>query len=804
MRRFSRRTTTALLNNYYLRPTLVTALRSISQMSCPQCPVNVAGLTDSVKRDRHPVWYPPTGGDNKPKTLHVLNSLTETLEPFVPLDGRNVKWYTCGPTVYDSSHMGHARAYLTFDIIRRIMQDYFHYNIVYQMNITDIDDKIIKRARINKLLDDYLKEKTTFEAVMPDAREALASAEAALAKKAEALAAPLCSSASTRQKTEREEKLGEVDLKRGMLSETKSKLEGAKTLPELMTVARDVLGDWLDARLGSQPMSNDIFDQHARRFEREFMDDMKALNIRDADVITRVTEFVPQVVSYVQKIMDNGFAYVGESSVFFDLNAYTAAGHNYPKLKPVTCASDNATTDAEMAEGEGVLTKTGDGEKRNANDFALWKFSKPGEPSWDSPWGPGRPGWHIECSAMASELLGENMDIHGGGWDLKFPHHDNEVAQAEAFWKNGQWVNYFLHAGHLHIKGLKMAKSLKNFITIRQALEEHTAAELRMMFLLQTWWKPMNFSDQTVGDAREKLRVLRAFFGKASVLAREDHLTKPQSWDAVDIALNKAIMAMNSAVHDALCENFGTPEAIAAIMGLVAEVNKYLEATANPKVFLVQKAAREVGTVLRIFGLVDGSDNIALGAEAGAGKGSEQLNPIIDALVGFRDEIRTKSRGVAGAGDVLKACDALRDDVLPPLGIRLEDRPDSRTEWISVDAKELMREIAQRREAVRESEMKKLRNKLDLAKKDLTKFGRVQSTDPALIYKNDTFSAWGEDGAPTKMKDGSDITKSALKTVKKDYQKALDEKAELEKRGGDGYIDKLKKDIADLEARLQQ
>merc|ERR1719238_482360 len=149
-----------------------------------------------------------------------------------------------------------------------------------------------------------------------------------------------------------------------------------------------------------------------------------------------------------------------------------------------------------MAEGEGALSAAKAGEKKSPNDFALWKFSKPGEPAWPSPWGPGRPGWHIECSVMASEVLGENMDIHAGGCDLKFPHHDNELAQAEAYWGHHQWVNYFLHCGHLHIKGLKMSKSLKNFITIRQALDDLKVSprQMRLLFLANPWEKSMNFS----------------------------------------------------------------------------------------------------------------------------------------------------------------------------------------------------------------------------------------------------------------------------------------------------------------------
>ena len=154
-----------------------------------------------------------------------------------------------------------------------------------------------------------------------------------------------------------------------------------------------------------------------------------------------------------------------------------------------------------MAESEGTHTAAA-GEKRSASDFALWKASKAGEPFWESPWGGGRPGWHIECSVMASDLMGGNMDVHAGGSDLKFPHHDNELCQSEAYHGCDQWVNHFWHFGHLAIKGLKMSKSLKNFITIRQALEDFTPRQIRLFFLLQPWDRRIDFSDQTVNEAK--------------------------------------------------------------------------------------------------------------------------------------------------------------------------------------------------------------------------------------------------------------------------------------------------------------
>lgn len=203
-----------------------------------------------------------------------------------------------------------------------------------------------------------------------------------------------------------------------------------------------------------------IFRALAAHWEGEFFRDMRRLRVRDPDTLTRVTEYVPEIVAFVQRIIANGFAYAVGGSVYFDTRAFDGKdGHAYARLQPWSRGNR-----ALLEEGEGALADAAG--RRAPADFALWKASKPGEPSWPSPWGAGRPGWHIECSVMASAVLGEAMDVHSGGVDLAFPHHDNEMAQAEAYHGCPAWVNYFLHTGHLHIEGLKMSKSLKNFITI--------------------------------------------------------------------------------------------------------------------------------------------------------------------------------------------------------------------------------------------------------------------------------------------------------------------------------------------------
>eukprot|EP00483_Globobulimina_turgida_P011454 UN11476 len=208
-----------------------------------------------------------------------------------------------------------------------------------------------------------------------------------------------------------------------------------------------------------------------------------------------------------------------------------------------------------MDEGEGsLMSKTIDAERKSPRDFALWKASKDGEPQWDSPWGLGRPGWHIECSTMASQVLGDNMDIHTGGEDLKFPHHDNEMAQSSAFYsdpsKNDyhqQWVNYWFHAGHLHIGSLKMSKSLKNFITIRQALSMCTSRQIRLLFLFQSWSGKMNYSDDSIEESQVKEHQISEFFLLINALNRKYNSSKTISQtpylanNILDAELNKKL-----------------------------------------------------------------------------------------------------------------------------------------------------------------------------------------------------------------------------------------------------------------------
>jgi cysteinyl-tRNA synthetase len=707
--------------------------------------------------------------------------------------------------------MGHARAYLTFDILRRIMEDYFHFDLLYQVNITDVDDKIILRARQNKLMADYKQEKTAennFSVVQADVEMAVAAMHSKLEGKIKKLEEPLKDDATSKEKEARDNALKEAIFKfdqfqKGSESLVKTLADSNnEVLADWISAGHDALAEHLDRVYGATVTDRKIYEDHARRFEREFFEDMTSLGVKEPDVVTRVTEFVPEIVEYIQGIMSNGFAYESNGSVYFDTNQFKGEGYDYRKLKP------GADTSAEeMAEGEGALG-CGESEKRHPNDFALWKASKPGEPSWESPWGPGRPGWHIECSVMASNIIGENLDIHGGGVELMFPHHDNEMAQAEAYHKCCQWVNYFLHAGHLHIQGLKMSKSLKNFITIRQALEVHSPRQLRLMFLMQPWDKSMNYSDQTVDDARAKEKYFKNFFGAVKSVLRNDFVSERQGWTEADRALFTTLNESQKKVHASLLDNFRTYEVIQHLVELVQECNKYLTAETKPKNLLVQKVAIYVNKILRIFCVVQGSDVIGFGDATGEGSGSKEdvIAPFVDAFVDFREKVRSAAKAKSDPSAFLKECDDVRDDTLANLGIRVEDSNESSI-WKSDDPAVIKKEVDEKRQKVAEAAAKKKQATIDKLEQDIVK-AKQNRVPVAEMFKVGTHEGkWGsydDEGRPVTTKEGEPLSKSQQKSIAKEQKNQEKANEKLVKSAGelgvDAYIASLQQQLDELKA----
>jgi cysteinyl-tRNA synthetase len=389
-----------------------------------------------------PPWKEPQSAHAA--KLKVWNSLTRAKNEFVPIDseGKVVKWYSCGPTVYDDAHLGHARNYVSIDILRRVLAGYFGYHLQFVQNITDVDDKIILRGRQQYLLADF---KAKNPVVTDELVNTTIKAFDAYVKKNLPLLSVDVNIGTFNEESgkqyanviqgksvdgvgpagDKEAKI-KMHLKTAGTAAT-ALLAPSKSTPEDVEIfyagAEDVLLPYLDSLHGTTIDASDhtIFTRLTQKYEGRFNEDMRSLNVLDPDVVTRVTEYGDQIVSFVEKIVDNGFAYsTSDGSVYFDIeNFEKVPGNHYARLEPWNRGDKNL-----QADGEGALSQQKTSEKRSEADFALWKSSKPGEPSWKSPWGPGRPGWHIECSVMASDVLGEQMDIHSGGIDLCFPHHD--------------------------------------------------------------------------------------------------------------------------------------------------------------------------------------------------------------------------------------------------------------------------------------------------------------------------------------------------------------------------------------------
>ncbi|MCP8304911.1 MAG: cysteine--tRNA ligase [archaeon] len=385
--------------------------------------------------------------------LRVYNTYTRKKEDFKPIDGKRVKMFVCGPTVYDLSHLGHARTYIAYDIIARWLR-YRGYDLFYLMNITDVDDKIIERAK--KRREDPLK--------------------------------------------------------------------------------------------------------MAREFERLFFRDIRSLNIDTIDLYAHASEHIPEIIDQIRRMIEKGFAYVTQTGVYFDVSKF----EDYGKLshqKPEELRRHRIEPDPN---------------KRNLQDFSLWKKRKGEEPAWDSPWGKGRPGWHIEDTAMAEKYLGQQYDIHGGGADLIFPHHEAEIAQMESISGKKPMTKYWVHTGFLKVKGKKMAKSLGNFITIQDALKDYDVETLRLFFSSTHYHSPINFHEKGLEQAKRTLESLYATLDNVRRGARSLKELKDD-----ERALKRKIKENRRRFGEAMDDDFNTPLALTYIYDLDKDSNKLLDKQGN-------------------------------------------------------------------------------------------------------------------------------------------------------------------------------------------------------------------------------
>ncbi len=454
--------------------------------------------------------------------LTLYNSLSRKKEVFTPITPGQVRMYVCGMTVYDYCHLGHARVLVVFDMVVRWLRA-SGYTVTYVRNITDIDDKIIKRAQEN----------------------------------------------------------------------------------------------------------GEPYTALTERYIRAMHEDEQALNVLPPDREPRATEYIGKMLDMIQRLIDRGHAYIAENGdVYYAVRSYPPYGQLSGKSLDDLIAGERVEVDPH---------------KRDPLDFVLWKAAKPGEPSWPSPWGPGRPGWHIECSAMGTDLLGPHFDIHGGGQDLQFPHHENEIAQSEGAY-GCKFVNYWLHNGFVRVDNEKMSKSLGNFFTIREVIARYHPEVVRFFILRAHYRSPLNYSDQHLADAKSALsRLYLALRGLEAEVA-------PIDWQSPYAARFKAAMD----------DDFNTPEALAVLFELANELNKHRSA----------ELAGQLKALGGVLGLLQRPPEEFLRA-ASAKSGSDYSEVRIEALIRERLEARR-------AKDYKRA-DAIRDE-LKAAGIVLEDTP-SGTTW---------------------------------------------------------------------------------------------------------------------------
>ena len=463
--------------------------------------------------------------------------MTRQKEVFNPVTPGEVKMYVCGVTPYNHPHIGNARPFVTWDVIRRYMK-HVGYKVTYVQNFTDVDDKIINT----------------------------------------------------------------------------SNGEGVS------------------------------WDTIANRYIDSYFEVMDALGVQRADIYPRVSTHIDDIIAMIQTLIDKGYAYELDGDVYYSVEKF----EHYGELSGRTLDDMEAGARIEV-----------DGRKKNPMDFALWKAAKPGEPYWESPWGNGRPGWHIECSAMSQKYLGTEFDFHGGGSDLIFPHHENEIAQSEGCSGQHPAVRYWLHNGFITINSEKMSKSLNNFFLVKDILEQYSPDALRYFLLSTHYRSPLDFSDERLEEANKSLERLSTAIENLLYLEK----CEPGSCDEAQRLLEKA-KAYEEEFEDAMSDDFNTALATSSMFGLAKEINIYYQAVTSREGVVCQEAIAEVKRIFKFMTDVIGVLEEAW--EGNTGANAAEYEELMQVILSVRQACREQKQWALA--------DCIRDR-LAEIGITIEDSP---------------------------------------------------------------------------------------------------------------------------------
>jgi cysteinyl-tRNA synthetase len=394
------------------------------------------------------------------------------------------------------------------------------------------------------------------------------------------------------------------------------------------------------------------------------------------------------------------------------------------------------------------------------------------------------------------------MDIHSGGEDLRFPHHDNELAQSEAYFQNKQWVNYFLHSGHLHIEGLKMSKSLKNFVTIREALAKSSARQLRLLFLSQPWGNVMNYAADTLESIRSKEKSINEFFLVVrNILQEQENLANiPQRWNEIETNLHNSLLRVQEGVDAAMKNDFDTPTALLLLLELVRDSNKYIMENKERKGLLLRKIASYITKILRIWGVVFEKDFASVGAGADVEDKEKLLNPYVKSLVNFRNSVRNAAISQKDSA-LLQLCDELRDEILPPLGVRIEDSGLTPYKFDTPEA--IMKEIAEKKATQLQQQKKKLETTIKNISTELEELEKGKDTSQQMFEK-EGFKDFDNEGLPNTDKEGKEVSKSAKKKLQKQLQtqQKLNQKAQEKLSKDPEIVVKKQKELQEIKDKL--